>query len=184
MSDWYTVVEGKELRQGDIICQRGIPQITDCFDDLSEGAEIPTEMVRTDMIILSQSCDLEQDKISDVIVAEVVDWTTAHKELAQKWGDRVKSTSFRKELVQGRLPSLSLLHKRQEEPTIDWSLVNFHKLFMLPKLQLQQYALEAGPRLRLNPPYREHLAQAFARYFMRVGLPHDAHDFIEEGKVT
>jgi hypothetical protein len=25
--------------------------------------------------------------------------------------------------------------------------------------------------LRLCPPYREHLAQAFARFFMRVGLP-------------
>lgn len=23
----------------------------------------------------------------------------------------------------------------------------------------------------LMPPYREHLSQAFARYFMRVGLP-------------
>jgi hypothetical protein len=26
-------------------------------------------------------------------------------------------------------------------------------------------------RLRLLPPYREHLSQAFARFFMRVGLP-------------
>jgi hypothetical protein len=30
-----------------------------------------------------------------------------------------------------------------------------------------------GNRLRLCPPYREHLAQAFARFFMRVGLPSD-----------
>ncbi len=27
------------------------------------------------------------------------------------------------------------------------------------------------PRLRLLPPYREHLSQAFARFFMRVVLP-------------
>jgi len=26
-------------------------------------------------------------------------------------------------------------------------------------------------RFRLLPPYREHLSQAFARFFMRVGLP-------------
>jgi len=25
--------------------------------------------------------------------------------------------------------------------------------------------------LLVNPPYREHLSQAFARFFMRVGLP-------------
>jgi hypothetical protein len=27
------------------------------------------------------------------------------------------------------------------------------------------------PRLRLRPPYVEYLSQAFARHFMRVGLP-------------
>ena len=30
-------------------------------------------------------------------------------------------------------------------------------------------------RLRLCPPYREHLSQAFARYFMRVGLSINIH---------
>jgi hypothetical protein len=29
----------------------------------------------------------------------------------------------------------------------------------------------AIPRPQLLPPYREHLSQAFARFFMRVGLP-------------
>jgi hypothetical protein len=32
---------------------------------------------------------------------------------------------------------------------------------------------QPSPRIRLLPPYREHLSQAFARYFMRVGLPLD-----------
>lgn len=32
---------------------------------------------------------------------------------------------------------------------------------------------QRGKRLRLLPPYREHLSQAFARFFMRVGLPTD-----------
>ena len=38
---------------------------------------------------------------------------------------------------------------------------------------VRELAASQGPRLRLNPPYREHLAQAFARFFMRVGLPVD-----------
>jgi hypothetical protein len=38
---------------------------------------------------------------------------------------------------------------------------------------MRQRAVRAGDRLRLLPPYREHLSQAFARYFMRVGLPQD-----------
>jgi hypothetical protein len=32
-------------------------------------------------------------------------------------------------------------------------------------------------RLRLLPPYREHLSQSFARFFMRVGLPVDIPSF-------
>jgi len=32
-------------------------------------------------------------------------------------------------------------------------------------------------RLRLLPPDREHLAQAFARFFMRAGLPIDIPEF-------
>ena len=61
--------------------------------------------------------------------------------------------------------------------------MTFHRLFTLPKAFLQRFAEASGPRLRLIPPYREHLAQALARYFMRVGLPHDAKVFEQEGKV-
>src|SRR5262249_39772943 len=42
---------------------------------------------------------------------------------------------------------------------------------------------DTAEELRLHSPYREHLAQAFARYFMRVGLPHDARAFEKEGDV-
>jgi len=38
---------------------------------------------------------------------------------------------------------------------------------------LRGLAQRGEPRLRLRPPYREHLSQAFARFFMRVGLPTD-----------
>jgi hypothetical protein len=41
----------------------------------------------------------------------------------------------------------------------------------LPKGYIADFATQGGARLRIVPPYREHLAQAFARYFMRVGLP-------------
>jgi hypothetical protein len=33
--------------------------------------------------------------------------------------------------------------------------------------------IKVKPHKRLLPPYREHLSQSFARYFMRVGLPVD-----------
>jgi len=45
-------------------------------------------------------------------------------------------------------------------------------VFSLPVRFVRKKAAD-GRRLRLLPPYREHLSQAFARFFMRVGLPVD-----------
>jgi len=47
----------------------------------------------------------------------------------------------------------------------------------IPLAFVRQRAARADDRLRLLPPYREHLSQAFARYFMRVGLPQDIRPF-------
>ena len=51
-------------------------------------------------------------------------------------------------------------------------VVDFHEVFTLPRTFLESWLQQSGnQRLRLRPPYREHLSQAFARFFMRVGLP-------------
>jgi hypothetical protein len=44
-------------------------------------------------------------------------------------------------------------------------------VYAAPTNLVKQFASKCGPRLRLCPPYKEHLAQALARFFMRVGLP-------------
>jgi hypothetical protein len=58
--------------------------------------------------------------------------------------------------------------------------VDFHSLYTLSVKAVQQHATQLGDRLRLRSPYKEHVAQAFARYFMRVGLPLDAAAFVKE----
>jgi hypothetical protein len=51
-------------------------------------------------------------------------------------------------------------------------LVDFHEVFTAPRVFLESLLSQRGEnRCRLLPPYREHLSQAFARFFMRVGLP-------------
>ena len=52
-------------------------------------------------------------------------------------------------------------------------IVDFHSVYTAPVARVKEHAERLGNCLRLNPPYREHLAQAFARFFMRVGLPID-----------
>lgn len=122
------------------------------------------------LAVVSQSCDLENDKIDDVLLAAVLNY----KGLTEREGKKnptIKGRSWRKAAIRGDLASFSVLPVREEPPVFAWSLVDFHHLFTLPKGFVGQFAESCGARLRLVPPYREHLAQAFARYFMRVGLP-------------
>lgn len=52
----------------------------------------------------------------------------------------------------------------------DFLIVDFHEVFGLPIVFLRNWVRARGAkRLQLCPPYREHLSQSFARYFMRVG---------------
>jgi hypothetical protein len=54
----------------------------------------------------------------------------------------------------------------------DHRIVDFHEVYTIPRSFLESLLSQRNqPRLRLLPPYREHLSQAFARFFMRVGLP-------------
>src|SRR5205823_3546630 len=136
-----------------------------------------------DLVVMTQSCDLENDKVEDILFARMIAWSDAVRAEVQRGNTIFQSSKFRRHLIDGNLPGLSLLHRRDLEPSLPWSVVDFHRLFTLPKVFVSRFAASSGLRLRLRSPYREHLAQAFARYFMRVGLPHDARAFEKEGDV-
>ena len=76
----------------------------------------------------------------------------------------------------GRFPWFELVDGMQLEQG-DFQLVDFSRVFTIAVRLTRDLAVSQGMRLRLNPPYREHLAQAFARFFMRVGLPVDIPPF-------
>jgi len=176
---WYEIVEGSNLFQGDILQRCPVftvaGQLTWPLSD--KNADIGIAVTEYDLVIMSQSCDLQNDKVNDVLLAQVMAWEDVVATEMASGNQIIKSKKFRKLLIDGNVPGLSLLHEHTEEPILQWSVVDFHRLFTLPKTFIQQYATNLGPRLRLKSPYREHLSQAFARYFMRVGLPHDASAF-------
>ena len=182
--DWYEVTQGSELLQGDLLRACPIPRVLGLEQwPLRAGQPLEVDITQEDVVIVSQSCDLANAKIHDVVLAQVLDWQVACRALIQQGNTFARSRNFRRALVAGNIPSLSLLHKYERAPTLGWSIVDFHRLFVLPKPVVIAVAQAAGPRLRLRSPYREHLAQALARYFMRVGLPHDAQAFEREGEV-
>jgi hypothetical protein len=77
-------------------------------------------------------------------------------------------------LRKGFLYSYHLLNNSDEiEDLNDYQVVDFKNVYGVQFRLLKELAENIEIRYRLLPPYREHLSQAFARYFMRVGLPQD-----------
>ena len=183
---WYEVVRGDELLQGDIIPKCPVPSVPEleaavADGNLEEGQTLSVEITLVDVRVITQSCDLENERVDEVVLAQVVDWEKAVELELSRGNQVVRSKNFRKALVDGNIPGVTLLHSHDQDPRLAWSVVDFHRLFVLPRSVVKAAAVATGDRLRLLPPYREHLGQAFARYFMRVGLPHDARAFITEG---
>jgi hypothetical protein len=172
---WYALVEGADLLQGDFLDQCPILIPPDDFQIpvLGEPTEIRVELRTYDVVIMSQSCDLEQEKLDLVLVCP--HWSL--ERLAND-NDFFKSSAGKEQLRRGNVPGYHLLAPCElSEAKRDIQVVDFRSVYSLPYKFVKSFATRGGKRLRLLPPYREHLSQAFARFFMRVGLPVDIPPF-------
>lgn len=161
---WYGLAYGGDLEQGDIL--------HDCPIFRPSSAN-EVQRLRADTIVLSQSCDLTNDKLEIVQVCPVF----ALDELAVTV-ERFRNKRGREELRRGHLPGYHLLSRCElPDHESDFWVCDFRSLFGVHITVAKALAADQSPRVRLLPPYREHLAQAFARFFMRVGLPVDVPPF-------
>lgn len=168
MASWYEVVTGASLEQADILLRCPVARVEVAQFPLPDELDVTSSEL--DLIVLTQSCDLENKKVEEVLFAAVFDYAAMALREAER-NPAVRSKKWRTAVIRGDTPSYSLLPERTEPPAIGWSIVDFHHLFSLPKAYAESFADASGERLRLVAPYREHLAQAYARYMMRVGLP-------------
>ena len=76
----------------------------------------------------------------------------------------------KEELRRGNLPGYHLLNRCElpEKPS-DFLVIDFRMQFAVQFTHLKPLAMSQKPRLRLLPPYREHLAQALARFYCALG---------------
>ena len=182
---WYEVI-GKDdnITQGDIIqnCIIFEPK-KEAYKAVTKGItqSAPFLTKTMDVIVLSQACDIEYDKAELIIVsqigplAELIE-STNEKSLERNGrtlNNREKA-AIKERLRQGTETAHHLLNEFYGKGiSFPYHVVDFRRIYSLPRDYLKAAALDIQTRLRLLPPYREHLSQAFARYFMRVGLPID-----------
>lgn len=170
---WYEIVNNKEpVLQGDFLlsCPVFIPSAM----SLLEEGESPTgDIDEYDVIVMSQSCDLVLKKLDLVLVCPI--WSLGALE---KENDFFKKRDGKEALRQGNVPGYHLLNRCEIDGfQREYVVVDFRHSYSLPFNLVIEISKKQDKRLRLLPPYREHLSQAYARFFMRVGLPIDIPKF-------
>lgn len=170
IESFWTNVEGDTLRQGDLLPNVLVPVLP---PRLTPDAAMAVAVHRHDLIVVTQSCDLEQRKVRNVALLSARPISVFEQDnpvFARKgrWN----------EVLKGRVESLHLLGS-PVDPNDNHTavLVDFRDIFSLSFDSLVEHAASISPRWRLRSPYLEHFSQAFARFFMRVGLPSSIPEF-------
>lgn len=165
---WYGVVTDNEIQQGDLFFDLEVPVVQKTEGDTTEVA------VQTfDTIIMTQSCDIPKAALDHLILCPVWELMQAAK-LHRDFG----TPSGKENLRKGHFIAFHLLNKCEISGfERDFMVVQFERIIERPKDSIQAFVSKQKNRLRLLPPYREHLAQSFARFFMRIGLPIDIPKF-------
>jgi hypothetical protein len=173
---WWEHTAGTALEQGDLLLDIPIYSTRGAASD-PHVVQVETELA--DVVVVTQTCDLDNDKVDRILVAGAQPWRVFAGNQYAAGNTGVKSSGFHQNLVRGNIPALTLLAAAGNTiPTIDWTIVDFRDLAVIQRVDIDAHTRRTTSRLRLRSPYKEHFAQAFARYFMRVGLPLDAEGFL------
>ncbi|GED03042.1 hypothetical protein [Bacillus atrophaeus] len=198
--NWYaSLPENQTISQGDIILKCMLPKIV--YKEESPFFKVEGEV--HDVIVITQACDLENSKVNDVTLCPLRSLSGFLTELLlakyypngenrERLLKKDLSSSMKKnkaneikKLRSGSYLDFHLLNKYVSpggEKELDYNVVLLRNSFTLPKEALESQVREnKNKRFRLLPPYREHLSQAYARNFFRIGLPADI--YIQDGEV-
>jgi hypothetical protein len=160
-------VNGDVLNQGDLLRAIKIPSVRESFPETDGAGNLPVDVVDADVIVMSQSCDLELRKLSHVLVAQAFsvdefEDTNPNYKTKGRWTD----------VVRGRVEALHILTAPEAPYNPRQHLVvDFRLIASLPVGYVQRFATAKGDRWRLQPPYLEAFSHAFGHFFSRVALP-------------
>ena len=162
--DFWIATRGPLLAQGDFL--------RDCLlpvhgSGARVGGDAEVALFQTDVIVITQSCDLENGKAQFVALCPIYSLAEFSR-INPKFGKK----NEREELRKGRHEGLHMLASPTNPANnLEALIVDFRQIYSLPVEYLGAHAEALGDRWRLQSPYLEHFSQAFARFFMRVGLP-------------
>ena len=173
ISDWYELVSGPSLEQGEYSESCPVFRPPPDLDwqgsgEIPEFGEIGVSLL--DVVVVSQSCDIADNQKSDMwLVVLCPVWKLSAIGQTTPY---LNSTFGKEECRRGNLPGYHMISGCDNQNCRrEISVVSFRELWSLPLNFVRKFAASHGLRRRIRSPYKEHLSQSLARYFMRVGLP-------------
>jgi hypothetical protein len=151
------------LSQADVLDACPLVFWADHTREVAEGDK--PQSIRARVMILTQACDLANDKTVRAIVAVVHDAA----DLVQT--GRVKEKFIRDNVCRGQVYGWYFLPTHESCPGFPESLVDLRDLHTVQRTLLEGLRDRGKLVCRLTTPYREHLAQHFSVTYSRIGLP-------------
>jgi hypothetical protein len=171
--NWYAAVPNNHpLEQGDFFNDFPIilPSVEVSETPSSGDLEITGSGSLANVILMTQSCDMQKLSENDPLI-----FCPRFNLTETKLGERDLNTpSGWGDLRSGRVINMHLIDKCAiKGHEFEYQVIDLRRVYSMPYSVVKALMGKQVTRLRLLPPYREHLAQAFARQFMRIGLPID-----------
>jgi hypothetical protein len=171
--NWWKEIHGNSLAQGDYLEGCPIPIIPDEFDPIT-GVDVEFTIEKHNIIILSQSCDLANEKVKSVVVCPIYTLQEIQAVLSSHYSKPTSWEPVRRGQVEGWHMISGFSGSRDNTKSL---IVDFKQVHSLPIGFLKKFAGNFEARARLISPYVERLSQSFARFFMRVGLSYEISPF-------
>jgi len=156
----YEIVNTVDILQGDFIENCPNFLISPTWEPDSEE-EVLVKIYKA--VVLTNSCDIVNEKIDNILVAPVED--------IKVFAGKNPEVNIR-QIIQNKIyrychlpPCLLNSHKS------DGFIVDFSKAFSVPREYFKSLVASQRNRLRVRPPYREHLSHRFGESISRVALP-------------
>lgn len=173
VAKWWLPPDTRHLCQGDIIDNYPVVHIPAQIDDSKPDETLQFAFEDYQCIVVTQSCDLAEGKVTLVAACPLFSMTDIEKvePSFRNTNEKGKRKEWEKVRRGVRWPLHLMINPEAPGDMTKCLVVDFRLIYSAPVDILTKRYFSQEKTYRLQSPFLEHFSQAFARFFMRVGLP-------------